>query len=376
MNDYYQDLGVSRDAGPEDIKRAYRKMARKLHPDVNAGPEAEEEFKKVSQAYDVLSDPEKRRAFDAGADPYGGAAAGGFGQGFSFSDIMDAFFTNSGAGGGGRGPRSRQRRGQDALIRLDLDLAQAVFGAERELTIDTAVACGTCHGDGAQPGSGTRTCDVCGGRGEVQQVQRSFLGQVMTSRPCTACQGYGTVIANPCFECSGDGRVRTRRTLKIRVPAGVDTGTRIQLTGEGEVGAGAGPAGDLYVEIAVTAHETFQRRGDDLHCSFELPMTSAALGTTIKLNTFDGMTDLEIKPGTQSGDVITLRGKGVTHLRGTGRGDLIVHASVLTPTRLSGEQEALLRQLAEMRGEERSDGRLTPVNHGLFGKLRDAFLGK
>jgi molecular chaperone DnaJ len=375
LNDYYQDLGVGRDAGTEDIKRAYRRLARKLHPDVNPGPEGEEQFKKVSQAYDVLSDPEKRRAYDAGADPYGDATAGGFGQGFSFSDIMDAFFTSPGAGGG-RGPRSRQRRGQDALIRLDLDLSQAVFGAERELTIDTAVECGTCHGDGAQPGTGTRTCDVCGGRGEVQQVQRSFLGQVMTSRPCTACQGYGTVIPNPCFECSGDGRVRTRRTLKIRVPAGVDSGTRIQLAGEGEVGAGAGPAGDLYVEVVVAAHETFQRRGDDLHCSFELPMTSAALGTTVKLDTFDGMTDLEIKPGTQSGDVITLRGKGVTHLRGTGRGDLIVHASVLTPTRLNGEQEELLRQLAELRGEERSDGRLTPVNHGLFGKLRDAFLGK
>ena len=374
MNDYYQDLGVGRDAGAEDIKRAYRRLARKLHPDVNPGPEGEEQFKKVSQAYDVLSDPEKRRAYDAGADPYGDAAAGGFGQGFSFSDIMDAFFT-AGAGGG-RGPRSRQRRGQDALIRLDLDLSQAVFGAERELTIDTAVECGTCHGDGAQPGTGTRTCDVCGGRGEVQQVQRSFLGQVMTSRPCTACQGYGTVIPHPCFECSGDGRVRTRRTLKIRVPAGVDSGTRIQLAGEGEVGAGNGPAGDLYVEVVVAAHETFQRRGDDLHCSFELPMTSAALGTTVKLDTFDGMTDLEIKPGTQSGDVITLRGKGVTHLRGTGRGDLIVHASVLTPTRLDAEQEELLRQLAGLRGEERSDGRLTPVNHGLFGKLRDAFLGK
>ncbi|MGZ4629702.1 DnaJ domain-containing protein, partial [Oryzihumus sp.] len=247
MNDYYQDLGVSRDASAEDIKRAYRRLARKLHPDVNSGPEAEDEFKRVSQAYDVLSDPEKKRAYDMGADPYGGQA-GGFGQGFSFSDIMDAFFGGA-AGGAARGPRSRKRRGQDALIRLEIDLSQAVFGAERELTIDTAVECGTCHGDGSQPGTGTRTCDVCGGRGEVQQVQRSFLGQVMTSRPCTACQGYGTVISDPCFECSGDGRVRTRRTLKIRVPAGVDTGTRIQLTGEGEVGQGAGPAGDLYVEI-------------------------------------------------------------------------------------------------------------------------------
>jgi molecular chaperone DnaJ len=190
------------------------------------------------------------------------------------------------------------------------------------------------------------------------------------------CQGFGEIITDPCYDCSGDGRVRTRRTLTLKVPAGVDTGTRIQLAGEGEVGPGAGPAGDLYVEVVVTPHETFQRRGDDLHCSYELPMTSAALGTTVKLDTFDGMIDLEIKPGTQSGDVITLRGKGVTHLRGTGRGDLLVHASVLTPTRLNAEQEALLRQLAEARGEERSDGRLTPVNHGLFGKLRDAFLGK
>ena len=374
MNDYYQDLGVSRDATAEDIKRAYRRLARKLHPDVNAGPEAEDEFKRVSQAYDVLSDPEKRRAYDMGADPYGGAA-GGFGQGFSFSDIMDAFFGGA-AGGAARGPRSRKRRGQDALIRLDIDLSQAVFGAERELTIDTAVECTTCHGDGSQPGTGTRTCDVCGGRGEVQQVQRSFLGQVMTSRPCTACQGYGTVIANPCFECSGDGRVRTRRTLKIRVPAGVDTGTRIQLAGEGEVGQGAGPAGDLYVEIHVTGHETFQRRGDDLHCSVDLPMTAAALGTSFKLDTLDGMKDLEVRPGTQAGDVVTMRGLGVTHLRGTGRGDLIVHVNVQTPTKLDAEQEDLLRKLAVLRGEERPEGQLAPVSHGLLGKLREAFLGK
>jgi molecular chaperone DnaJ len=374
LNDYYQDLGVSRDATAEEIKRAYRKKARTLHPDVNPSPEAEEQFKRVSQAYDVLSDPDKRRSYDMGADPYAGGAAG-FGQGFSFSDIMDAFF-GAGATASTRGPRSRQRRGQDALVRLDIDLADAVFGGQKDLTIETAVVCSTCHGDGAQPGTSRRTCDVCGGRGEVQTVQRSFLGQVMTTRPCATCQGYGEVLVSPCFECSGDGRVRTRRTLKIKVPAGVDTGTRIQLGGEGEVGPGGGPAGDLYVEVAVRPHPTFHRRGDDLHCTVELPMTAAALGTTLKLDTFDGIDELEVKPGTQAGDAVTLRGLGVTHLRGTGRGDLIVHANVQTPTRLDEQQEELLRQLAVLRGEERPEGRLAPANPGLFGKLRDAFKAK
>jgi molecular chaperone DnaJ len=372
VNDYYADLGVARDATAEDIKRAYRKSARRYHPDVNPGPEAEEQFKKLSQAYDVLSDPDKRQAYDHGSDPYGSGAAG-FGQGFSFSDIMDAFFGGQ-AGTAGRGPRSRTTRGQDALVRLDIDLGDAVFGAQKDLTIDTAVACSTCRGAGMQPGTSTRTCDVCAGRGEIQQVQRSFLGQVMTTRPCMTCQGYGQLITDPCYECSGDGRVRTRRTLTLKVPAGVDTGTRIQLTGEGEVGHGAGPAGDLYVEVAVNRHPTFQRRGDDLHATIEVPMTAAALGATLAMETFDGPRDLDVRRGTQSGDTVTLRGLGVTHLRGTGRGDVVVHTMVQTPTKLDAAQEDLLRQLATARGEERPEGRLAnPAEGSIFGKLRDAF---
>jgi molecular chaperone DnaJ len=373
VNDYYAELGVARDASPEDIKRAYRRAARRLHPDVNQGPEAEEQFKKVSQAYDVLGDAEKRRAYDMGSDPYADGAAG-FGQGFSFSDIMDAFFGAGATGGSGRGPRSRTTRGQDALVRLDIDLGDAVFGAQKDLTIDTAVACGTCHGAGMQPGTATRTCDVCGGRGEIQQVQRSFLGQVMTTRPCMTCQGFGQIITDPCYECSGDGRVRTRRTLTLKVPAGVDTGTRIQLAGEGEVGHGAGPAGDLYVEVAVNRHPVFQRRGDDLHATVEVPMTAAALGAGLSMETFDGTQELDVPRGTQSGDTITLRGLGVTHLRGTGRGDVVVHTIVQTPTRLDPEQEELLRQLAKARGEERPEGRVaSPAEGSIFGKLRDAF---
>ncbi len=373
MNDYYQDLGVSRDASPEAIKSAYRRLARKLHPDVNPGHEAEEEFKRVSQAYDVLSDPDKRRQYDMGNDPYGGAHAG-FGQGFSFSDIMDAFFGPGAGGASSRGPRSRTSRGQDGLVRLPIDLVDAVFGGEKDLTIETAAACGTCHGDGSQPGTGKRRCEVCGGRGEVQQVQRSFLGQVMTSRPCGACQGFGETITHPCFECSGQGRVRTQRTMTIAIPAGVDTGTRIHLVGEGEVGPGGGPAGDLYVEVSVNPHPTFTRRGDDLHASLQVPMTAAALGAGMKLETFDGVQDIDIKPGTQPGETITLRGLGVTHLRAGGRGDLLVHTDVRTPTKLDAEQEGLLRQLAALRHEEAPTGKMSaPGDHGFMGKLRDAF---
>jgi molecular chaperone DnaJ len=366
-SDYYEVLGVARDASPEDIKKAYRRLARQLHPDVNPGEE--ERFKEVTKAYEVLSDPQKRELHDLGGDPF--STGGGFGAGFGFSDIMDAFFGGAAAG---RGPRPRQRRGRDALIRLDVDLSEATFGATRDIQVDTAVSCTLCGGGGAAPGTEPRTCDVCQGRGEVQQVTRSFLGQVMTARPCAACQGFGTVIPHPCQECGGDGRVRTRRTLTIKVPPGVDTGTRIQLSGEGEAGPGGGPPGDLFVEVVEKAHAVFQRDGDDLHATITVPMTAAALGTSVAFETLDGTRSVELRPGTQSGQRVTLPGLGVAHLRGQGRGDVIVHVEVATPTRLDAEQEELLRKLAAMRGEDGPDvGTVASNRPTFFSRLRDAF---
>jgi len=390
--DLYEILGVSRDADGDAIKKAYRKLARQLHPDVNPDPETHEKFKDVTRAYEVLSDPEKRRMYDLGGDPLG-AGAGGFagaGAGFSFTDIMDAFFGGSagGAAGGGRGPRPRVRRGQDALIRLDVDLAEAAFGTTRELKVDTAVLCTVCHGDGAAPGSSPKPCETCGGRGETVHVQRSFLGEIRTMRPCAACRGYGTIIPEPCRECSGDGRVRSRRTLTVKIPAGVDTGTRVQLASQGEVGPGGGPAGDLYVEIHVDDHPVFTRHGNDLLCNVSIPMTAAALGTTIDLPTLEAdlvgedeeaesgvetTMELDIKPGTQSGTEMVLGGRGVPALRGTGRGDLVVRVVVDTPTRLDERQEELLRELAALRGEESPDGHVHAAQKSVFGRLRDAF---
>ena len=370
-SDYYSVLGVSREATGEEIKRAYRKLARELHPDVNPDPATQEKFKEVTAAYEVLSDPSKRQMYDLGGDPRGGQSAGGFQGGFGFGDIMDAFF-NSG-GGGGRGPRSRVRRGQDALIRLEIDLREAVFGTVRDITVDTAVGCGTCSGAGSAPGTDRVMCTMCQGRGEVQTVQRSFLGQVMTARPCPQCGGFGDLVSTPCPDCAGDGRVRTRRTLTVKVPAGVDTGTRIQLTGEGEVGPGNGPAGDLYVEIVEKADEVFEREGDDLHCTVTIPMTAAALGTSVTLETLDGPELIEIRAGTQSGSTRSLRGKGVSHLRANGRGDLHVHIAVATPTKLDSAQQEVLRQFAISRGEENPVGQVAHGQSGLCSRIRDAF---
>ncbi|MCD9197327.1 molecular chaperone DnaJ [Aeromicrobium wangtongii] len=378
--DYYATLGVGRDATPEEIKKAYRKLARQLHPDVNDAPDASERFKEVTLAYEVLSDPSKRSMFDRGGDPM--SSGGGFGggaQGFNFDDIMDAFFGQNAQ----RGPRPRQQRGQDALLRLNVDLAEAAFGVTHEIKVDTAVTCTTCDGSGAANGSQPETCRTCHGHGDVQHVQRSLLGDIRTSRPCPTCHGFGTVIPDPCPECAGEGRVRSRRSLSVTIPAGVDQGTRIQLTGEGEVGPGGGPAGDLYLEINVARHPMFQRKGDQLFCQVTVPMTAAALGTQMDLPTLeadvpdsdeaDRTVLLDVAPGTQSGDTITIKGHGVPRLRGSGRGDLKVQVVVETPSRLDDEQRALLEQLAALRDEQRPDALIGANHKGVFGKIKDAF---
>ncbi|OMH37054.1 molecular chaperone DnaJ [Tersicoccus sp. Bi-70] len=378
MASHYEVLGVSRDATGEEIKKAYRKLARKLHPDVNPGDEAADEFKKVSHAYEVLSDPQKRQIYDTtgnengSANGFGGGGYGGAGFG-GFQDIFDTFF--GGAGAGAAGPASRMRRGQDALISVGVSLKDAVFGTNTSIELETAVVCERCSGSCCEPGTSPQTCDICRGTGQIQRAVRSILGQVMTTAPCPTCQGFGTVIRNPCNECAGQGRVRSRRSLTLKVPAGVATGTRIQLSGQGEAGVAGGPQGDLYVEIQVAKDPAYVRDGDDLHATLQLPMTAAALGTVLDFETFDGAQPVRIAAGSQSGEVITLKGLGVTHLRSGGRGDVRIHLHVETPTRLDDEQEELLRRLAGLRHEEKPAAKPATAGSGVFSRLRERFGG-
>jgi len=374
VKDYYAILGVSRDASTEEIKRAYRRLAREFHPDVNADPVAQEKFKDINAAYEVLSDPHKREIVDLGGDPLaptGGGPGPGAGSPFvGFQDIMDAFFGTAGA----RGPRPRIRPGADAILRLDLDLHETAFGVEAPITVDTAVTCTTCAGAATAAGTHVATCDVCGGRGEVQSVQRTFLGQVVSTRPCAACQGFGTTIPHQCPTCAGDGRVRTRRGLTVKIPPGVEDGMRIRLAQQGEVGPGGGPPGDLYVEIHERPHDVYSRKGDDLHCRVTVPMTAAALGTRLTIKILDGEENVDVRAGTQPGATLRIRGKGVPHLRGTARGDLFVHLDVRTPTRLDPDQERMLRDFARTRGEEVAE--LSRQKGGFLSFMRDAFNGQ
>ncbi|PWG61671.1 molecular chaperone DnaJ [Sediminicurvatus halobius] len=347
--DYYEILGVAPNASEGDLKKAYRRLAMKYHPDRNPGDaDAETRFKEAKEAYEVLSDPQKRAAYDqfghAGVDPSAGGA-GGFGGaagGASFADIFSDVFGDIFGGGGGRGG-SRVFRGADLRTTLEISLEEAVQGTEKDLEIPTMVDCEACDGSGAAPGSQPQTCPTCHGHGDVR-VQQGFFSIQQT---CPRCRGSGTVISDPCTRCGGNGKVRDRKHLSVRVPAGVDTGDRIRLAGEGEAGENGGPPGDLYVQIAVREHPIFKRDGADLRCEIPVSFPTAALGGDLEVPTLDGRVNLRVPPGTQSGKIFRIRGKGVTPVRGGAPGDLLCRVNVETPVNLTARQKELLEELAD-----------------------------
>jgi molecular chaperone DnaJ len=366
--DFYELLEVSRDASADDIKRAYRRLARQLHPDTNPDPAAEERFKQITVAYEVLSDPDKRSRYDRfGAEGLSGET---FGFGGGINDIFEAFFGGGGpfGGGGGRRGPAGPPRGQDIEVVADLTFEEAVFGAHHSVPVRTAVACTTCEATGAKPGTEPITCLECAGAGQVQRVRQSFLGQMVTTSICPRCGGQGRVISDPCETCRGEGRTIEERTYTVDIPAGVDTGSTLRLTGRGAVGQRGGPHGDLYVHVRVAPHERFTREGFDLFCELPISFAQAALGAHLEFETLDGTEDLVIPRGTPSGKLFRLRGRGVPHLERRSRGDLIVSAVVDVPTDLTPEEEELLRQYAERRGDA-----IAPTDAGFLSRIRSAF---
>jgi molecular chaperone DnaJ len=374
--DYYELLGVGRSATPDELKRAYRRLARELHPDTNPDPTAEERFKEIGLAYEVLSDPERRRRYDTfgpegAARGTGGDPFAGFGAGGGLGDIFDAFFGGAGGspfGGGGRQGPTGPPAGADLEMTVEIAFEEAVFGVAREVTLRAPVGCSTCNATGAAPGSAPVTCSECNGAGQVRRVRQSILGQMVTAGPCPRCGGAGQTVAQPCPDCRGEGRRTEERSYTVDIPAGIDQGNTLRLSGRGAAGPRGGRNGDLYVHVRVRPHDRFTRDGLDLVHQLHLPMTQAALGVHVPFETLDGVEDLVIPAGTQTGRVFRLRGRGVPRVDGRARGDLVVEAVVDTPTELGREEEDLLRQLAEVRGEE-----VAPVDNGLLSRIRSAF---
>lgn len=370
--DFYEVLGVAKNASADELKKAYRRLAMKYHPDRNPdSKEAEEKFKEANEAYEILSDDDKRAAYDryghAGVDPsmgggggFGGAGGAGFGD--IFGDVFGDIF-----GGGGRGGQQRSNRGADLGYTLELDLEEAVRGTKVQIRVPTMAECEVCEGTGAKKGTSASTCGTCKGAGQVR-VQQGFF---VMSQTCPTCHGRGKVISDPCRPCHGEGRVRKNKTLEVKIPAGVDTGDRIRLSGEGEAGAQGGPAGDLYVQVSVREHRIFKRDGADLYCEVPIDFTDAALGGELEVPTLDGRVKLRIPEGTQTGKLFRLKGKGVKPIRGHAPGDMLCRVVIETPVNLNGRQKELLQEFqASLNGE---DGKQSPQKDSFFSAVRKFF---
>jgi molecular chaperone DnaJ len=364
LRDFYEVLGVGRQASEEELKRAYRKMALKYHPDRNPGDkEAEERFKEASAAYQVLCDPERRAQYDRfGAAAFEGG--GGFDFSAGFEDIFSGIFSDFFGGPRSARSQSRARRGDDLRYNLDLTFEEAAFGSEKSISLPRMVACETCHGKGTKPGTSPKTCPACRGSGQVR-FQQGFFS---IAKVCGQCNGQGSMITDPCAKCGGVGALRRTQNLSVKIPAGVDTGSRLKLRGEGEAGGAGGPSGDLYVVIRVKEHPLFRREENDVVCDMPLSFPQAALGTDIEVPTLEGKMRMRIPPGTQSGAVFRLKGKGIPDLQGYGRGDHLVRIVIETPRKLTARQRELLEEFARMSGEE-----VHPLSKGFLEKVKEMF---
>lgn len=368
--DYYEVLGVDKGASKEEIKKAYRKLAREYHPDVNKADDAEAKFKEVKESYEVLSNDQKKAQYDQfGHASAQGQGFGGGGQDFSggFGDIFDMFF---GGGGGRRDPNAPQQ-GSDLQYTMTLDFEEAIFGKETEITIPKEETCETCHGDGAKPGTKPKKCTYCNGTGELNVEQNTPFGRVVNRRACNHCQGTGKIITDKCSTCHGAGKVKKNRNIKVSIPEGIDEGQQIRVTNQGEPGVNGGPAGDLFIVIRIRPHQIFERDGDHIYLELPLTFTQAALGDEVKVPTVHGDVMLKVPAGTQSGKVFRLRDKGVKNVRGYGKGDQHITIRLVTPTKLSSRQKELLKEFNEIGGNDSVTG-----EDSLFNRFKKAFKGE